>query len=90
MENRNYWLKCAKVSKGMLPDEYAIETTTTSGQTISLFVSGKGELIEPGKNLIRVDLVEGGPEACLIYLPASPLEVSSRFVCVPSESVIEQ
>jgi hypothetical protein len=90
MESSNYWLKCTNITSGMLPEEYAIEATTFDGKKISLFVSKNTYLVEPEMNLMRVNVLESGPAACLVYLPGSPLEVSSRYISVPRKDLVER
>lgn len=84
MEARNYWLNCT-VTSGMTPGEYSIEIKTADGKEISLFAP-EG-FVDEEKGLLRVDILEKTPKSYLVYLPAAPFEVGSRFVNVPKEDV---
>lgn len=90
MDSGNYWLLCTNITHGMLPGEYAIETTTVDGKKISLFLNENPQIVEPEKNLIRINVLQRSPLGWLVYLPASPFEVSSRFVNVPKDNVVER
>jgi hypothetical protein len=79
------WLKC-KVSKGMLPGEYVVMTSTSDGRSFSLFAPEKAVRVEDG--LVRVDVLQRREEAALVWLPADPLELNSRTVTVPTRDLI--
>jgi len=84
MKKPDLWLKC-NVSSGILPGEYAIEAKRADGRTISFFASE--EYVKPAQRLVRVVLLDKSPDSFLIYLPASPLEVSSRSMRVSREDI---
>lgn len=88
MEGRDYWLKCTSVTSGMLPGEKAVEAATVDGRKISMFVPDSADVFRPDRNLIRVIVLDQSANAYLVYLPVSPLEVSSRCITVPRESVV--
>ena len=85
MENGKSWLKC-RVSPGIIPGECVIETEMADGREISLFVTK--ERVKEKEGLLQVDVIKSNSTACLIYLPASPLEVSSRTITVPRSQVV--
>lgn len=80
------WLVC-KLEPGMFPGEYAIETQTAEGSTVSLFASEDDVMADKG--LLRVEVLENRPGATLVRLPSPALEVSSRTVTVPSSAVVQ-
>jgi hypothetical protein len=49
---------------------------------------GLAEVFRADGNLIRVHILDRTSEAYLVYLPVTPLEVSSRCVAVSREKVI--
>ena len=79
-------LKCTFVS-GMLPSEYAVETTTADGRKVSLFTSD--QFLSKDRNLLRVYFIDRAHNTILVRLPDSPLEVSSRFINVNAEDIVE-
>ncbi len=79
-------LKCTFES-GMLPSEYAVETTTAEGQKISLFTSER--YLSKDRGLLLVYVIDRVQNTILVRLPDSPLEVSSRFINVDAEDVVE-
>ena len=80
------WLRCS-LEPGMLPGEYAIETQTAEGRTVSLFASE--DQVKADEGLVRVEVLENGRDAALVRLPSPALEVSSRTVTVPSSAVVK-
>lgn len=79
-------LKCTFAS-GMLPSEYAVETTTADGRTISLFTSD--QFLSKDRNLLVVYVIDKDHDTILVRLPGSPLEVSSRFINVNADSIVD-
>lgn len=71
------WMKCA-ISEGMLPDEYAVECKTVDDATVSFFASSG--VVDRAKGLLKVRELECKDDYCLVYLPATPFENSSRAV----------
>lgn len=88
MNTHHYWLKCTNVSAGMLPGEKAVETETADGRKISMFVSDSAEVFREEGNLVRVFVLDHDADTYLVYLPVTPLEVSSRCVAVSREKVV--
>jgi len=80
------WLRCSSVSQGMFPGEYTIVTSTSDGREISLFAPA--QYVEPEKRLMRVQVLERGGDALLVYLPASPVDFPSRTVKVAAREII--
>jgi hypothetical protein len=71
----------------MLPGEYAVEMDTSEAGRISLFAPE--DKVNTDKNLVRVDVLQdsnGG--GVVVFLPASPFEISSRTVTVPRNTVV--
>lgn len=81
-----YWLKCSVVEPGMLPGEYAVETETSGGTTVSLFAPA--EKVNEGERLVRIEVLQEGAGSALIRLPAPALEVSSQTISVPNGNVM--
>lgn len=79
-------LKCTFVS-GMLPSEYAVETTMADGRTVSLFTSD--QYLAKDRNLLLVYIIGRDQNTILVRLPDSPLEVPSRFINVNAENIVE-
>ncbi len=79
-------LKCTFES-GMLPTEYAVETTTAEGRRVSLFTSD--QYLAKERNLLMVHVIDRNQNTFLVRLPDSPLEVSSRFINVNAENIVE-
>ncbi len=78
-------IKCS-LAEGMLSGEYAVEMETTAGR-ISLFAPE--DKVNTDRELVLVDVVQdnnGG--GVLVYLPATPFEISSRIVRVPQNTVV--
>ena len=84
----NYWLKCEKVTKGMFPDEYAVAMATMDGRPFSLFA--EGQQVDEERSLLRVRVLQILANSVLIYLPAPPIEITSRAIEVPADSVFEE
>ena len=80
------WLRC-RVTEGMLPQEFAVVTSTSDGQEVSLFAPS--EYVQRERGLLRVTVVERLRDRAMIYLPASPFEVPSRTVTVSSGQLVE-
>lgn len=80
------WLRCSSVSQGMFPGEYTIVTRTSDGREVSLFAPA--QYVEPEKKLMRVQVLERGGDALLVYLPASPVDFPSRTVKVAAREII--
>jgi hypothetical protein len=70
----------------MFPGEYTIVTSTSDGREISLFAPA--QYVEPEKRLMRVQVLERGGDALLVYLPASPVDFPSRTVKVAAREII--
>ena len=79
------WLRC-RVTRGMLPGEFAIVTSTSDGREISLFAPER--FVQEKKGLIRVTILQRKADRVLVSLPAEPLEISSRTVTVPSRELV--
>lgn len=80
------WLRCS-VTRGMLPGEFTVVTSTSDGRKISLFAPE--QFVEPNKHFLRVTVLEREPDRALVYLPASPFEVSSRTVTVSTKALVD-
>lgn len=80
------WLKCG-VASGIFPNEYAVETEVVDGRLISMFVDK--EFVREREGLLRIVVLEKGLESILVYLPAYPLEITSRAISVLPEKVVE-
>jgi hypothetical protein len=74
------WLRCRSVKHGQFPGEYAVEASISDGRVISMFAPE--EAVQLDKRLVRVDVLDSSSEAALVFLPARPIEVSSRTVRV--------
>ena len=79
-------LKCT-FGSGMLPSEYAVETTTAEGKKVSLFTSD--QFLSKDRNLLLVYFIDRVHNTILVRLPDSPLEVPSRFINVNAENIVE-
>jgi hypothetical protein len=82
----DYWLRCKSVGRGQFPGEFAVVTSTSEGQVISLFATR--EFVQPEKQLVRVQLLEQRTDGAIVFLPAMPFEVESRTVRVPAGEVV--
>ena len=71
----------------MLPSEYAVETTTAEGKKVSLFTSD--QYLAKDRNLLVVYVIDRVHNTILVRLPDWPLEVSSRFINVNAENIVE-
>ena len=80
------WLKVSSVSKGMFPGEFTVVTSTSDGREFSLFAPA--EYVDSKNQRIRVGLLECAADACLVYLPVSPVDLPSRTVKVSAREVI--
>lgn len=80
------WLRCSSVSQGMFPGEYTVVTSTSDGREVSLFAPA--QYVMPEKRLMRVQVLERGGDALLVYLPASPVDFPSRTVKVAAREII--
>jgi hypothetical protein len=86
----NGLLRCA-VSRGMFPDEYAVEFSTDSAQKVSLFAS-KADLERVDENqhtgFLRV-VVYGytSPMVASVLLPSETLEQGRNVVSVPAREL---
>lgn len=84
------------ISKGMFPDEYAVEIKLSSGQIISLFAE-RSDLenidLEHGTANLKVSLVDNQSEdterEILMYLPKESLETGSRWFKLPAGKVLQ-
>jgi hypothetical protein len=80
------------VSRGMFPDEYAVEIKLTSGKIISLFAEAsdlEDINIENGKAYLKVKL-PGEQQATgelLMYLPKESLETGNHWFELPRSQV---
>jgi len=79
------WLRCDEVGEGMLPGEYAVVTSNSEGQSISLFASEKD--VQQDKRLLRILIIRSAGDKFLVYLPTEPLENTSRTVKVPATQI---
>lgn len=79
------WLRC-RVSKGMLPGEFTIITSTAEGREISLFAPA--QFVQEGKGLIEVTILDQQADRALISLPAEPLETQSKTVTVSVKELV--
>jgi hypothetical protein len=86
MGTRRFGLKC-EVSDGVIPGEYAVQTSTADGQAISFFVSG--ECVEPERGILQVEILEESPDVLLVFLPVPSFELSSRTAAVSRDRVVE-
>ena len=84
MEVRTPWVTCS-VTPGMLTKEWAVEMKTADGKQISLFASSTH--VDEKNGLIQVNVLEKADDTYLVYLPADPFEVSSRFINVSGKDV---
>lgn len=80
------------VSRGMFPDEYAVETKLTSGRIISLFAEAsdlEDINIENCKAYLKVELPGEQQSAgeLLMYLPKESLETGSHWFELPRSQV---
>jgi hypothetical protein len=84
-------LRCA-VSRGMFPDEYAVEFSTDANQKVSLFAS-EADLEQVDKNLntglLKV-MVYGvaGSNVVSVLLPSETLEQGRNLVNVPKGQLV--
>jgi hypothetical protein len=82
----NGLLKCA-VSKGMFPDEYAVEFSTDSSQVVSLFASKEDlERVDDTKKIgfLRVTIYGAiSQDIVSVLLPSETLEQGRNIVNVP-------
>lgn len=84
------------ISRGMFPDEYAVEIKLSSGQVISLFAE-KLDLekidLERGTAYVKVSLADNQMESTgkelLMYLPKESLETGNRWFQFPAEKVLQ-
>jgi len=81
------WLKC-NVTKGMMPEEFAVVMNISGGRQISLFAAAKFVRTDPGRLLVTV--VDKKRDEVLVYLPSSPFEISSRAVTVPARELVAE
>ena len=79
------WLK-AKVNLGQFPGEYAVVTSTSDGQVISLFAPDS--VVDANRNLVLVEILDSADDSALVYLPAQPFEISSQTVKVPKRELV--
>lgn len=80
------------ISRGMFPDEYAVEIKLTSGEVLSLFAE-TSDLesidLEHNKAYLKVKILgeqETGREI-LMYLPKESLETGNHWFKLPREQV---
>jgi len=89
MSDKTWWLKC-ETSKGMFPDELAVEGKTIDGLVFSFFIHPvfvKEPKIE-GENYVKVWLYADNGPTCSIKLPEYPFE-TSNCVNVSREQLME-
>lgn len=85
-------LRCF-VSKGMFPDEYAIEFSTASGQKVSLFAA-KSDTVDADKDrntgFLKVNFYSDKNQSGAIYvlLPSETLEQGHNVVPVSESELI--
>jgi hypothetical protein len=78
-------IKCS-LAEGMFSGEFAVEMDTSAGR-ISLFAPE--DKVNTEREVVLVDVVQdnnGG--GVLVYLPATPFEISSRTVTVPQSAIV--
>lgn len=81
------WLRCRSVTRGMLPGEFAVVTSTSDGREISLFAP-EG-YVEAKRVLLQVTVLDRVGDKTLVSLPASPLAFDcSRYVTVASKELV--
>jgi hypothetical protein len=80
------WLKCLLVEPGMLPGEFAVETQTSGGGSVSLFAPA-GE-VRVSEHLMRVEVLGEDSGSALVRLPAPALEVGSQMIGVPISNLV--
>lgn len=79
------WLK-ARVTRGQFPGEFAVVTSTSDGQSISLFA--RDDVVDVTRNLVRVEVLDSTGDAPLVYLPARPFEIVSRAIRVAKGELV--
>lgn len=79
------WLKCS-IEDGMLPGEHAVEVDTTNAGPVSLFADDR--VVRRVDSLLNVEVVESYESDILIRLPALPFEITSRYVRVDRENIV--
>jgi len=87
------WLKC-KVSPGMFPNEYAVQSETFNGTGFCLFVGvGSVEVSQApdsGRDVdgkLRVGVLSQEEDLVLVKLPAAALE-NGKFVTVKEKQLV--
>jgi hypothetical protein len=85
------FLKCS-ISKGMFPDEYAVEFHTETDQAVSLFASKTDfasidEDSSTGLLKVRVHVTKANPNIVSILLPSETLEQGSNVVSVNKQAI---
>jgi len=80
------WLRCLRITQGMLPGEFAVVTSTSEGREISLFAPER--FVQQGKGLIEVTVLDRQGDRALVSLPAEPLETPSRTVTVSLKELV--
>lgn len=79
------WLRC-RVTKGMLPGEFTIVTSTAEGKEISLFAPA--QFVQEREGLLEVTVLDKQADRALISLPAEPLETPSKTVTVSVKELV--
>jgi hypothetical protein len=85
MKKQGYWINCTSVTAGMTAGEYSVELKTADGQGVSLFAPQ--DFVDQKNGWLRVSVIEQSGSRSLVYLPATPFEVGSRFIAVNSRDV---
>jgi hypothetical protein len=84
MSEQSFLLRC-NVHDGMFPDELAVEL---EGKNISLFAPKEAVIEKDGQKYLIVRLLEEKDQDSHIYLPSEALEIGSRWLSVPSKTLI--
>lgn len=79
-----------RISKGIFPNEYAVEITSSSGQKVSFFTTQEyleSADLAQGTALLKVGVAEESPESpnMLVYLPQASLETGTHWVEIPKK-----
>lgn len=84
------------ISRGMFPDEYAVEIEMSSGKFLSLFAEAsdlENIDLERGTAYLKVKLAgnqsENTGREILMYLPKESLETGSHWFALPPEKVLQ-
>ena len=81
------WLRC-DITKGMFPGEYTVVAKTVDGQKISLFAPSS--FVNEQQKLLAVRILEKSISNYLVFLPVTPMEISSRVIKVAPNTVVQE